>query len=91
MGFFDLFVSEVDESDGLIVLFKLGVVVLNNIVFDYKSMEELRELFVGFMCDLCVFVVNFDNDEVCIFCVEIVNLDLVFYGLENDYVYLFVD
>src|SRR5689334_20099757 len=35
----DLFVSEVDESDGSIALYKPTVAVLNNIALDHKSMD----------------------------------------------------
>ena len=41
----DIFVSEVDESDGSIALFKPDVAVVNNISLDHKSLDELRRLF----------------------------------------------
>ena len=44
----DLFVSEVDESDGSIQLYRPTVAVVSNISLDHKSMEELRALFGGF-------------------------------------------
>jgi UDP-N-acetylmuramate--alanine ligase len=44
-----LFVSEVDESDGSIALFRPSVAVLNNISLDHKSMEELHRLFGDFL------------------------------------------
>lgn len=44
----EVFVSEVDESDGSIALFAPEVAVLNNISLDHKSLEELRQLFGDF-------------------------------------------
>ena len=57
------FVSEVDESDGSIAMFKPKVAVLNNIALDHKSMDELRSLFGGFIAHADVKVLNLDNDE----------------------------
>ncbi|MCM8557319.1 UDP-N-acetylmuramate--L-alanine ligase [Sphingomicrobium sediminis] len=45
----DLFVSEVDESDGSIALYRPTVALVNNISLDHKSMEELRQLFGDFL------------------------------------------
>ncbi|HVY90060.1 MAG TPA: Mur ligase family protein [Hyphomonadaceae bacterium] len=58
-----LFVSEVDESDGSIALYKPTVAVLNNIALDHKSMDELRRLFTDFVGRAQVAVFNLDNDE----------------------------
>ncbi len=44
----DVFVSEVDESDGSIALFSPDIAVLNNISLDHKSLAELRQLFGDF-------------------------------------------
>ena len=40
----ELFVSEVDESDGSIALYRPAVAVLLNVSLDHKSMDELRVL-----------------------------------------------
>ena len=45
----DVFVSEVDESDGSIALYRPAVSVLLNVSLDHKSMEELRVLFGDFI------------------------------------------
>jgi len=58
----DLFVSEVDESDGSIARYTASVAVLNNISEDHKSMAELRELFAGFVERAGTVVLNLDND-----------------------------
>src|SRR5918993_2662634 len=44
-----VFVSEVDESDGSIALYRPEVAVLLNLSLDHKSLEELRELFGNFL------------------------------------------
>ena len=59
----DLFVSEVDESDGSIARYDPTVAVVSNISLDHKSMEELRELFGGFTGRAATAVLNLDNPE----------------------------
>lgn len=59
----DAFVSEVDESDGSIALYRPSIAVLNNVSHDHKSMEELRTLFGGFLERGGHAVVNRDNAE----------------------------
>jgi UDP-N-acetylmuramate--alanine ligase len=58
-----VFVSEVDESDGSIALYRPAVSVLLNVSLDHKSMEELRTLFAGFLAAGRVAVVNADDAE----------------------------
>jgi UDP-N-acetylmuramate--alanine ligase len=59
----ELFVSEVDESDGSIALYRPTVAVLGNISLDHKSMDELRSLFAGFLGVSRKAVVNLDDPE----------------------------
>ncbi|MFJ6025099.1 UDP-N-acetylmuramate--L-alanine ligase [Brevundimonas sp. NPDC092305] len=59
----DLFVSEVDESDGSIARYEPTVAVVSNISLDHKSMEELRDLFGGFTGRARTAVLNLDNPE----------------------------
>jgi len=59
----DIFVSEVDESDGSIALFEPRVAVVNNISLDHKSLDELRTLFRGFIANAQTVVLNLDNAE----------------------------
>jgi UDP-N-acetylmuramate--alanine ligase len=59
----DLFVSEVDESDGSIARYDPTVAVVSNISLDHKSMEELRDLFGGFTGRAGTAVLNLDNPE----------------------------
>jgi UDP-N-acetylmuramate--alanine ligase len=59
----ELFVSEVDESDGSIALYRPTVAVLGNISLDHKEMDELRSLFSGFLAASSKAVVNLDDPE----------------------------
>lgn len=45
VGAGNLFVSEVDESDGSISLYTPKIAVVTNIALDHKSLDELRALF----------------------------------------------
>lgn len=58
-----LFVAEVDESDGSIARYDPTVAVVSNISLDHKSMEELRDLFGGFVGRARTAVLNLDNPE----------------------------
>jgi len=59
----ELFVSEVDESDGSISLYKPEIAVLTNISLDHKEMDELRSLFAAFLLRARKSVVNLDDPE----------------------------
>ncbi|AWW74995.1 UDP-N-acetylmuramate--alanine ligase [Erythrobacter sp. KY5] len=63
MGSGRSFVSEVDESDGSIALYRPSVGVLLNVSLDHKSIEELRQLFGDYVAVSDRAVVNFDNEE----------------------------
>jgi UDP-N-acetylmuramate--alanine ligase len=54
----DMFVSEVDESDGSIALYEPRIAVLNNVTLDHKSIDELRALFLDFVRKAQVSVLN---------------------------------
>jgi UDP-N-acetylmuramate--alanine ligase len=58
-----VFVSEVDESDGSIALYRPTVGVLLNVSLDHKSIEELRVLFGGYLAASGTAVVNLDSEE----------------------------
>lgn len=58
-----LFISEVDESDGSIALFRPEIAVLNNITLDHKSLEELRQLFGDFAGQAKCTIWNADDPE----------------------------
>jgi UDP-N-acetylmuramate--alanine ligase len=59
----ELFVSEVDESDGSIALYKPEIAVLTNISLDHKEMDELRQLFAHFLARSRKAVLNLDDPE----------------------------
>jgi UDP-N-acetylmuramate--alanine ligase len=58
-----VFVSEVDESDGSIALYRPRVAVLGNVSLDHKSLEELRDLFGDFLARADVSAINLDDAE----------------------------
>ncbi len=59
----DLFVAEVDESDGSIARYDATVAVVNNISEDHKTLDELRTLVAGFVARADKTVLNLDNEE----------------------------
>lgn len=80
----DVFVSEVDESDGSIALFRPEIAVINNISLDHKSMDELRALFGGFAVTAQRSVYNANDGETRKL-IESLDLDRpVSFGLTQD-------
>ncbi|MHA6333340.1 glutamate ligase domain-containing protein [Qipengyuania sp. CAU 1752] len=59
----EIYVSEVDESDGSIALYRPEVGLLLNVSLDHKSMEELRALFSDYLAASRHPVVNSDDAE----------------------------
>jgi UDP-N-acetylmuramate--alanine ligase len=59
----EAFVSEVDESDGSIALYRPSVAVLGNVSLDHKSLEELRALFGDFLAASGAAAINLDDPE----------------------------
>jgi UDP-N-acetylmuramate--alanine ligase len=59
----ELFVSEVDESDGSIALYHPTVAVLTNISLDHLGLDELRALFAGFLQRAGKAVINMDDPD----------------------------
>jgi len=57
------FVSEVDESDGSIALYKPDIAVITNISLDHKTLEELRTLFGDFAAKAHAVIWNHDDLE----------------------------
>jgi len=60
----EFYISEVDESDGSIALYRPSVGVLLNVSLDHKSMDELRVLFGDFLRASQRRAVNLDDPEV---------------------------
>jgi len=78
----ELFVGEVDESDGSIALYHPTVAVLGNISLDHKSMEELRDLFGSFLATARKAVVNLDDPEARIIADQIDPAKLIGFGFD---------
>ncbi|HUG45205.1 MAG TPA: Mur ligase family protein [Sphingomicrobium sp.] len=79
----ELFVSEVDESDGSIFLYKPEVAVLTNISLDHKEMAELRALFAGFAAASRKAVLNLDDPETRALAEALPEDKLVGYGFDS--------
>jgi UDP-N-acetylmuramate--alanine ligase len=78
----ELFVSEVDESDGSIALYRPEVAVLINISLDHKEMDELRQLFGHFLNASRKAVVNLDDPETRALSETVPGDKLITYGFD---------
>jgi len=78
----ELFVSEVDESDGSIALYRPEVAVLTNVSLDHKEMNELRRLFAGFLLQARKAVLNLDDPEARALAESMPSDKLVSYGFD---------
>ena len=63
VGSRSIYVSEVDESDGSIALYRPAVGVLLNVSLDHKSMDELRVLFGDYLARSRIAAINADDAE----------------------------
>lgn len=79
----NIFVSEVDESDGSIAFFEPRIAVVNNISLDHKSLDELRSLFRGFIAKAQRVVLNLDNPETAAIAVDLDPKQVVTYSLRS--------
>ena len=79
----ELFVSEVDESDGSIALYHPEIAVLTNISLDHKEMDELRTLFAHFLNSSRKAVLNFDDPETRALSTGIPAQRLISYGFDT--------
>jgi UDP-N-acetylmuramate--alanine ligase len=80
----EIFVSEVDESDGSIALYRPTVAILNNITLDHKSLDELRALFRDFVAHAQTAVLNLDDTETARLAAELSPEKLLTYGFEDE-------
>jgi UDP-N-acetylmuramate--alanine ligase len=78
------FVSEVDESDGSIALYRPTVAVVNNVSLDHKSMDELRALFGDFAARADLAVLNLDNEETARLARDLPGERVTTFSLRND-------
>ena len=79
----ELFVSEVDESDGSIALYHPTVAVLTNISLDHLAMDELRALFSGFLQRAGKAVINLDDPDTRILAEQLPGDKMVGYGFDS--------
>jgi UDP-N-acetylmuramate--alanine ligase len=79
----ELFVSEVDESDGSIALYRPSVAVLTNISLDHMTMDELRGLFGGFLAASGRAVLNLDDPETRLLADALPEGKLIGYGFDS--------
>jgi len=82
VGSGDVFVSEVDESDGSIALYRPRVAVLGNVSLDHKSLEELRALFGDFLERAEIAAINLDDAETAALAARA--KETVTFGIESD-------
>ncbi len=87
----DIFVSEVDESDGSIAQYRPRIAVLNNISLDHKSMDELRALFRDFVAKAEIAVLNLDNAETAALAAKVAPQKVLTYSLSDPGAHLFAD
>ncbi len=85
----EIFVSEVDESDGSIALFAPHVAVINNISLDHKPLVELRPLFRDFAAKAQQVVLNLDNPEAAALLMGLRPGQAITYGLNSEQAQLF--
>ena len=79
----ELFVSEVDESDGSIALYHPTVAVLTNISLDHLAMDELRALFGGFLERAGKAVINLDDPDTRVLAEAMPEGKLAGYGFDS--------
>jgi UDP-N-acetylmuramate--alanine ligase len=80
----DPFVSEVDESDGSIALYRPRIAVLNNVTLDHKSLNELRELFGDFARGADRVVANAGDPETAALLATLPRDRLTTFAVEGD-------
>ena len=79
----EAFVSEVDESDGSIALYRPKIAVLNNVSLDHKSLEELRALFGAFARHAETTVLNIGDAETAALAATFDRATLVTFAVED--------
>lgn len=85
----NLYVSEVDESDGSIALYQPTVGVLLNVSLDHKSMDELRTLFSDFLRVSKSRAINVDDEEVRALAKDLDQA--ITFGIDSDHAEISVD
>ncbi len=79
----DLFVSEVDESDGSITLYRPSVAVVTNVTLDHLEMDVLRTLFSTFLNAAGKVVLNLDDPETRVLAGLVPQAKSISYGFDS--------
>ncbi len=80
----DIFIAEMDESDGSIAHYYPSISVLNNIALDHKSLAELQQLFGDYLARTSdAIIVNLDQEEVKSLCNSKVHKRIISYGIKS--------
>lgn len=86
----DLFVAEMDESDGSIAHYVPEIAVLNNIALDHMSMEQLERYFGDYIAVTRKTVIaNFDQPRVKRLCQDRAQVEYFSYSLRDEDVDLY--
>jgi len=80
----DHFVSEVDESDGSVALYRPEIAILNNVTLDHKEMDELRSLFLAFVGSSETAILNLDDEETRLLAPQMLPDGLVTFSLADE-------
>lgn len=82
----DLFVAEMDESDGSIAHYNPSIALLNNIALDHKTMAELEQLFGDYLgrARMAV-IVNYDQPRVKNLCEIHSRSRIISYGIDDEF------
>lgn len=80
----DIFVSEVDESDGSIALYSPRIAVLNNVTLDHKGIGELRALFLAFVARAETAILNLDDEETRLIAADVLPDRLITFSLLDE-------
>ncbi len=86
-GSSDIFVAEMDESDGSIEHYIPTTAILNNIALDHKTIKELEVLFGDYLGRTTKSIVaNFGQPRVKKLCEERGGKNIISYGIDDDLV-----
>lgn len=85
VGAGDIFVTEMDESDGIEYVQKYNpeIAVLHNITLDHQSMEELEAMFRAFISKAKTVILNADDEKVLAVAKDFIGRKIT-YGLHAD-------
>lgn len=84
VGAGDIFVSEIDESDGIeaVCAFAPDIAVLHNVTLDHQPMAELRAMFSGFLAKTRTALIN-TEDPIVLELAAAFKGDVITYGADG--------